>query len=276
MKKQTLSAFTESAIMIALATVLSFVKLLDLPYGGSITVGSMFPMIALSYRHGLKVGLLGGVTFSVIQLLTGLGTLSYATSWQSAVAIIMLDYIIAFSVTSLAVVGRYIFKNNQTAGLISGGVIVCVLRYICHTISGCTVWAGVSVPDTQGLIYSLSYNATYMIPETVVLIAILWYVSRIIDLRHENLRTVTKRETAKKGAITTTALGWIAVLSAVVYDTVAVFSVLQNADTGELDFSQIASAPWINIAVVSAVCIVICAILLIIGAKIKVKSKKTV
>ena len=41
-------------------------------------------------------------------------------------------------------------------------------------------------------------------------------------------------------------------------------------------FSQIASAPWINIAVVSAVCIVICAILLIIGAKIKVKSKKTV
>lgn len=272
MKKQTLSTLTESAIMIALATVLSFVKLLDLPYGGSITVGSMFPMIVLSYRHGLKSGLLTGLAYSVIQLLTGLGTLSYATSWQAAVAIVLLDYIVAFSMTGLAVLGRYIFKKNQTAGLISGAVIVCVLRYICHVISGCTVWAGVSIPDTDGLIYSLSYNATYMIPETLVLVAILWYVSNILDLRYDNLRANTCKQTSSKGSIIAAALGWIAVLGAVVYDTVAVFGVLQNADTGELDFSQIASAPWANIAIVSVLCVVLCAILLFVSTKIKAKS----
>ena len=37
---QALRALTESAVMIALATVLSLIKIIDLPYGGSVTIAS--------------------------------------------------------------------------------------------------------------------------------------------------------------------------------------------------------------------------------------------
>ena len=58
---------TEAAIMIALATVLSLIKLLDLPYGGSVTIASMLPVIIIAYRHGLRFGLLTGFVFGIIQ-----------------------------------------------------------------------------------------------------------------------------------------------------------------------------------------------------------------
>ncbi len=256
---------TESAVMIALATVLSFIKLLDLPYGGSITIGSMLPMIVIAYRYGIGRGMITGLVYSVIQLLCGIGTLEYATSFTAAVAIIMLDYIIAFAVTGLGGLFRDKFKNDQTAELISGAVLVCLLRYICHVISGCTVWAGVSIPSSDGLIYSLSYNATYMIPETVIVVVLLWYLSGIVDFRSENLRPTVRKKTKSPAALVLGSIGWLAAVGAVIYDTVAVFGVLQNPDSGEFDFSLIGSAPWCVIGIVTGICAVICAVLLIIS-----------
>lgn len=271
-KVKPLVWLTESAIMIALATVLSFVKLLDLPYGGSITVGSMLPMVLIGYRHGIGRGMITGLVYSGIQLLCGLGTLEYATSFQAAIAIVLLDYIVAFSVTGLSAAFRSVFKNNQTAGIISGAVLVCVLRYICHVISGCTVWAGVSIPSSDGLIYSLSYNATYMIPESIILIALLWYVSGIVDFRTENLRPISREKTSPVSTALT-AVGWLFVLGAVAYDTVAVFGVLQNPDSGELDFSLLGNAPWCTIAIVSAICLAALGILLAVSRIVKSKSR---
>lgn len=92
----------ECAILIALATVLSLIKFVDLPYGGSITVASMLPIALISYRRGLGWGLGSALVYAVIQQLFGLKNLSYATSWQAVIAIIMLDYIIAFVVIGLA------------------------------------------------------------------------------------------------------------------------------------------------------------------------------
>ena len=83
---------TECAMMIALATGLSLFKLIDLPAGGSVTAASMLPLVLLAYRHGTRYGLLCGLTHGVLQQLLGLNTLSYATTWQSVIAIILLDY----------------------------------------------------------------------------------------------------------------------------------------------------------------------------------------
>ena len=69
---------TESAVMIALATVLSFIKLLDLPYGGSITIGSMLPMIVIAYRYGIGRGMITGLVYSVIHLIYGGSCDNYA------------------------------------------------------------------------------------------------------------------------------------------------------------------------------------------------------
>ena len=174
----------ECAILIALATVLSLIKFVDLPYGGSITVASMLPIALISYRRGLGWGLGSALVYAVIQQLFGLKNLSYATSWQAVIAIIMLDYIIAFVVIGLAGMFRKKIKN-QTAGLIVGTLIACLLRYLCHVLSGATVWAGISIPTTASLLYSISYNATYMIPETIVTLVLAFYISSSIDLRSE-------------------------------------------------------------------------------------------
>ena len=154
MKQTKTKTLVECAILIAIATVLSLFKLLDLPYGGSITLGSMVPMILLSYRHGLGWGLGSGLAYGVIQQLLGLNTLSWVTTWQSILAVILLDYVVAFAVTGLGGVFRKGVKN-QAAALTLGGLLACVLRYICHVISGCTVWAGLSIPTSAALIYSI-------------------------------------------------------------------------------------------------------------------------
>lgn len=100
--KKNALVMCECAIMIALAAVLSFVKILELPYGGSVTAFSIVPIVIISYRHGVKWGLLSGFVFSIIQLIQGASNLSYATSFWAAVTIILFDYVIAFTVIGLA------------------------------------------------------------------------------------------------------------------------------------------------------------------------------
>ena len=170
---------TEAAIMLALATVLSIVKILELPYGGSVTVACMLPIIVIAYRHGVRYGLLVAFVFGVIQQIIGLKTLSYVTTWQSVVAVIALDYIVAFTVIGLG--GLFRKVSNQAYGLLLGTYLVCALRFICHVISGATVWAGLSIPTEAALIYSIGYNATYMIPETIVTGAAAYYIGSVLD-----------------------------------------------------------------------------------------------
>ena len=177
---------TEASVMLATATVLSLARLIELPYGGSVTIACMLPIIIVAYRHGLKWGLLTGLSFGVIQQLLGLNTLSYATTWQAVVAIIILDYLVAFMVAGFG--GIFKKHMSQPLALLFGSLFICILRYICHVITGCTVWAGLSIPTSDAFIYSLSYNATYMIPETIVTFLIAYYVGSILDFNAETLR----------------------------------------------------------------------------------------
>ena len=81
---------TESAVMIALAFILSFLKVVDMPYGGSVTAFSMLPIIIIAFRYGTGWGLATGFAFSLLQMLMGLSDLSYATSAAAAVAIMLM------------------------------------------------------------------------------------------------------------------------------------------------------------------------------------------
>lgn len=268
-KKKAL-VMCECAIMIALAAVLSFVKILELPYGGSVTAFSIVPIVIVSYRHGVKWGLLSGFVFSLIQLIQGASNLSYATSFQAAVTIILFDYVIAFTVIGLAGCLRN-KANNPSAAAATGTIGVCALRYICHVISGCTVWAGVSIPTTDGLLYSLSYNATYMIPETVINAAAVFWLFGCLNFSSDKISVAKKVEKS----LATTVAGSISVLSlmvAVIIDAVAIFASLQNPDSGELDFSLITNVDFTFVAVVSAIGVVLCVVFAIISKIISSKS----
>lgn len=101
-------------IMVALGTVLSFIKPFDLPYGGSITLCSMLPIMFYGYRCGPKWGLAAGFVFSVLQLLFGLDDLK-GISALMVVGSILLDYLLAFTVLGLAGMFRGKIRNNAAA-----------------------------------------------------------------------------------------------------------------------------------------------------------------
>ena len=100
-KKQKIRRVAESAVMLALATVLSEFAVFKLPYGGSVTLFSQVPMVALSYRYGIKWGAFSGMVMGVIQMLFGLGNFSYVSGVVAYLILIFADYVIAFGCLAL-------------------------------------------------------------------------------------------------------------------------------------------------------------------------------
>ena len=159
-------ALTEGAMLIAAAQVLSYVKLYQFPHGGSVTP-AMFPILLFALRFGLGRGLLAGFVYGLLQLIFD-G--AYAWGWQSMV----LDYLLAF--TPLGLAG--IFKGKPW-GIFPGTVLGCAARFGVHYLSGVTIYRitmptqipGFGVFD-DAAVYSLVYNGSYMLPTTLIALAI--------------------------------------------------------------------------------------------------------
>ncbi len=242
---------TETAVMIAAAAVLSLIKIVDMPFGGSVTLFSMLPIAVISFRYGVPWGLLAGFTNAVIQMLFGMKNLTYGTSAAAVIAIIMLDYIAAFVVIGLAGMFRKAIKDHGTA-LALGTLISCALRYVCHVISGCTVWAGVSIPDTEGLLYSLAYNATYMIPETIVTVLGAFFAASIFTLHSESIKRIPLTEGSSVALFTA-----IPVSAGIVL----IFALLCGMMQGESGFDITALASkeiwdWLTLIIIGVIAII--------------------
>ncbi len=247
-KTQNMLRLVESGLMLAMATVLSFVKVLDLPYGGSITAFSALPILLVAYRHGLWQGLFTAFAHALIQLMLGTSVFSYGFSIQAVIAIVMLDYLLAFTVLGLGGIFRRRCESQGTA-LVLGAMLTGALRYALHTIAGCTVWAGLSIPDSAALVYSLAYNATYMLPETIVTALGAWYLSKAVDLREE---MPTRAKQTTQGGTLLPLIGKAALLVAAVWDVVEIFRPLQDAETGDFVITNLALVNWGLVGIVTA------------------------
>ncbi len=167
---QTLRKITETAIMLAVATVLSLIQFAG-PWvlGGSITLCSMLPIILIVHRYGTKWGLLTALTYSLLQLLLGVRNVQYAPNALTAIGIILLDYVLAFGVLGFAAVFDNIFTDKRKA-LIVGIVVTLSARYLCHFLSGVIIWEALW-PNSLGWatwVWSLAYNGSFMLPEIVI------------------------------------------------------------------------------------------------------------
>ena len=165
-KHLRIRALTEGAILVALAFVLSFVKLYQLPNGGSLTP-AMFPILLYGLRWGLGRGLGAGFIFGLLQMVFD-G--AYAWGWQSMI----LDYLLAF--TPLGLAGLF---RGKAWGIFPGTVIGCLGRFIVHHISGITIYRIIVPTAVPGFgtfdnphLYSLVYNASYMIPNMLLALAL--------------------------------------------------------------------------------------------------------
>lgn len=190
-----------SAMLIALGVGLSliaeWIPFLNLPFGGTVTPASLLPLVLISYLYGVRWGLGAGFVYALFQMAIGFRTVSglflpdsdaYMGSLWIALAILLIDYILAFTAVGLG--GMFRGKMRPAFALVWGSILGCALCYLFHVLSGAVfygAWAEWFFTESaakdlalsawvmktfsgMGLatVYSLVYNGLYMLPETVV------------------------------------------------------------------------------------------------------------
>ena len=123
----------EGAVMVALAAVLSWIRIFHLPWGGSVTQHSMLPIAVYSIRHGIGAGVMVSFAFSLIQLGQGMldGLFGWGLTPVMLLACILLDYVGAFTVLGFAGVFRSRGLAGQLGGILQGELLeqVCAVGY---------------------------------------------------------------------------------------------------------------------------------------------------
>lgn len=166
--KSTTRWLVESALMVALATVLNeYTKVIPMPFGGGVTICSMLPLVLISFRFGWEKGVITAGAFSALQMLFGMDNVMYAQTPIQAAGIALLDYIVAYSVIGLA---GAIHTSKLEVSYVVGIVFTFSLRLLCHFITGWWIW-DVLWPNDFGFaapIYSIVYNGPYMVGEMIL------------------------------------------------------------------------------------------------------------
>lgn len=186
-KKQKIRRLAETAIMLALATILAELPVIEFPFGGSVTIFSQVPMVVVAYRYGIKWGIFSGLSMGLIQMLFGLGNFAYVSGLGAYLILIFADYIIAFGALGLS----SMFKNkisNPVTSIALGAGVVSFIRFICHFISGVTIWGDYTDGAQAVWKYSLTYNAGYMVPEAIITIIGCVVLASIFDLSSPEIK----------------------------------------------------------------------------------------
>lgn len=169
MKNKQLRCLCEGAVCVALSLGLSYLKI---PigagfggFGGSIDL-VMLPLIIYALRRGAGWGLGAGLIFGTLKFFVAGGT---AVNWQS----MLLDYSVAYMFVGFAGLLR-----GRRGGLPLGALLGCAARFLIHFVSGITIYAILVPTEIMGLlavspaVYSLIYNGTYMLPNTLLAVAL--------------------------------------------------------------------------------------------------------
>ena len=149
-----------SGVAMALAIVTSEIKFARLPMGGSITLFSMLFIVLIGYWYGAKAGLLTGFAYGLLQFV--LDPVFYSPLQ------LLVDYPLAFGALGLS--GFFCSKKH---GLLIGYIAGVLGRYFFAVLSGVIFFGHYAPEGTPALVYSLSYNATYIVPEAVVTLILL-------------------------------------------------------------------------------------------------------
>jgi len=187
-KKEKIRRLVESALMLALSTILAEFAVAKLPFGGSVTIFSQVPMVVVSYRYGIKWGAFTGICMGVIQMLFGMGNFSYVSGIVAYLILAFADYIIAFGALGFGGMFRNKIKN-PVASIALGGVVVSLIRFVCHFISGVTIWGDYADGAQAVWEYSLTYNAGYMVPETIITVIGCAVLASVFDLSSPEIKT---------------------------------------------------------------------------------------
>lgn len=156
---------TYTAVALALGFALSYVKVVQMPWGGSITLCSMLCVCLVGYFYGPKMGLIAGLSYGILQLIQDGG------SYMLSPLQVGCDYIFAFM--ALGISGFFYKKKN---GVIIGYIVAIIFRGVFASIAGYLYWMDYmpdNFPKSLAMIYPIAYNYAYILAEGVVTVVIL-------------------------------------------------------------------------------------------------------
>lgn len=173
-KKWTAKMIAFGALAIALSFVLSCVRLYRMPTGGSVTPGSMLPLMLFSVSFGMGPGLVAGLAYGLLQYLQG--------GWWLNVWQFLLDYLLAFAALGLAGIA---YKKKDRWIYISIPV-AAVGRALCAILAGLMWVADTPLEEltigtiqfSSPLLYSIVYNGAYLIPDTLICLLLAFLIAK--------------------------------------------------------------------------------------------------
>ena len=148
-------------LLIALATVTSFIKIFSFPFGGSVTLLSMLFIVLAGYFYGPKFGILTAIVYGLVQLVID-PQIYYPMQ-------VIMDYILAFGALGL---GSFFWKKKH--GLIIGYLVGVTGRYLISALSGYIFFAEYAWEGWSPILYTLAYNGAYIYAETAITLVLLF------------------------------------------------------------------------------------------------------
>ena len=161
--KMTTRQLVFCAMAMALAFVTSYIKILKMPWGGSVTLCSMLFIVLIANWYGVKTGILVGLAYSILQFIQEPFVLSFFQ--------VCCDYILAFA--ALGIAGCFAKRSH---GLVKGYIAAVLARGAFHALGGYLYWMDYmpkNFPQSLKSIYPIAYNYSYLLAEGVITVAIL-------------------------------------------------------------------------------------------------------
>lgn len=150
---------TEIAVCVAMAVVCSFIKVWEMPQGGSVAL-TMVPILFIAHKRGVTAGVITGTVYGLLSMMIA-GVIYHPAS-------ILLDYVLAFG--TLGIAGAF---GKGSRGIVLGSIAGVGGRFVCSLISGAVLFAQYAPEGQNPWVYSLIYQTTYMLPELIISVAAL-------------------------------------------------------------------------------------------------------
>ena len=141
-----------ASLLLALAVVLQQLRIFHMPQGGSVTAGAMVPLLIIAYRFGAGTGMLAGFVYGMLNMVQDPFILHPVQ--------VLFDYPLPFM--AMGVAG--LFRNH----IYWGTALAFSIRFLCHFISGFVFFGSYAPAGTSPVMYSLVFNAAYLVPEMLI------------------------------------------------------------------------------------------------------------
>ena len=154
---------TFCGMCLALAFVMSYIRLFKMPWGGSITLCSMFFVVLAAYWYGAGTGIAIGVVYGILQFLQD--------PYFLTILQVCFDYLFAYGALGLA--GFFSKKKN---GLVKGYIVAVIGRGVFASLAGYIYWMEYmpeNFPKSLSAIYPIAYNFAYLTVEAIITLVIL-------------------------------------------------------------------------------------------------------